>query len=460
MGFLDTIKEFFTVRESAAGQTIDDDEEGWRRLTGDTDRDLAPITQRRAREVSAWLWQANLMANRIIELPLAYLLADGVKLEVNDEEAQAMLNRFWNDPINSMDLKLEKKVRELALFGEQCYPTFVNEHTGHVRLGYLDPALIETVVVDPDNPEQQIGIVTVKDRKGGARRYRVIVNGEEEELFSERTRKIRETFSDGDAFYFNINSLSSGARGRPDLLASADWLDAYDDFLFGEVDRNRYLRAFVWDVTLKGANDDAVKQRAREIAPPSPNSVRVHNDSETWNAVTPDIKSGDTSESARLLRNHVLGGATLPEHWYGGGGDVNRATGESMGDPAFKVMSMRQRTIKYMLEVIARFAIRQWAIKNQRSVDLGDGDFLPSAVFPEMIARDTTRYATALQQVVVAAAMAVERGFISKKLALRMIAAVASQLGVEIDVDEALQEAVSAAQDEKGKDVFPNPLGE
>lgn len=460
MGFLDTIKEFFTVRESAAGQTIDDDEEGWRRLTGDTDRDLAPITQRRAREVSAWLWQANLMANRIIELPLAYLLADGVKLEVNDEEAQAMLNRFWNDPINSMDLKLEKKVRELALFGEQCYPTFVNEHTGHVRLGYLDPALIETVVVDPDNPEQQIGIVTVKDRKGGARRYRVIVNGDEEELFSERTRQIRDTFTDGDAFYFNINSLSSGARGRPDLLASADWLDAYDDFLFGEVDRNRYLRAFVWDVTLKGANDDAVKQRAREIAPPSPNSVRVHNDSETWNAVTPDIKSGDTSESARLLRNHVLGGATLPEHWYGGGGDVNRATGESMGDPAFKVMSMRQRTIKYMLEVIARFAIRQWAIKNQRSVDLGDGDFLPSAVFPEMIARDTTRYATALQQVVVAAAMAVERGFISRKLALRMIAAVASQLGVDIDVDEALQEAVSAAQDEKGKDVFPNPLGE
>jgi hypothetical protein len=460
MGFLDKIKDIFTVRESAAGQTIDDDEEGWRRLTGDTDRDLAPITLRRSREVSAWLWQANVMANRIIELPLAYLLADGVKLEVNDEEAQAMLNRFWNDPINSMDLKLEKKVRELALFGEQCYPTFVNEHNGHVRLGYLDPALIETVVVDPDNPEQQIGIVTVKDRKGGARRYRVIVNGEEEELFSERTRKIRDTFTDGDAFYFNINSLSSGARGRPDLLASADWLDAYDDFLFGEVDRNRYLRAFVWDVTLKGSNPDDVAKRAREIAAPAPNSVRVHNDSEIWAAVTPDIKSGDTSESARLLRNHVLGGATLPEHWYGGGGDVNRSTGESMGDPAFKMMSMRQRTIKYMLEQIARFAIRQWAIKNQRSLDLGDGDFLPSAVFPEMIARDTTRYAAALQQVVVAAAMAVERGFISRKLALRMIAAVASQLGVEIDVDDALDEATKAASKETGKDIFPNPLEE
>ncbi|WP_281983167.1 hypothetical protein [Azonexus hydrophilus] len=457
MRILDMIKGLFTVRE-AAGQTIDDDEEGWRRLTGDTDRDLAPVTLRRSREISAWLWQANLMANRIIELPLAYLLADGVKLEVNDPDAQAMLNRFWNDPINSMDLKLEKKVRELALFGEQCYPAFVNDHSGHVRLGYLDPALIETVVTDPDNPEQPIGIVTVKDKKGGARRYRVIVNGDEDDLFSARTREIRDTFDDGNAFYFNINGLSSGARGRPDLLASADWLDAYDDFLFGEVDRNRYLRAFVWDVTIKGANEEAVKQRARDIEAPAPNSVRVHNDSEVWAAVTPDIKSADTSESARLLRNHVLGGATLPEHWYGGGGDVNRSTGESMGDPAFKMMSMRQRTIKYMLEQIARFAIRQWAQANQKAIDFGDGDFLPSAVFPEMIARDTTRYAAALQQVIAGAAHAVSNGFISKKLALRLIATVASQLGVEIDIDEALQEAIAAEQTEKGKDVFPDPL--
>ena len=41
-----------------------------------------------------------------------------------------------------------------------------------------------------------------------------------------------------------------------------------------------------------------------------------------------------------------------------------------------------------------------------------------------------------------------------------MIAAVASQLGVEIDVDEALDEAITAAATEKGKDVFPNPVEE
>lgn len=457
MGMFDKIKEFFMPLREAAGKTIEDDDEGWRRLTGDSTRDLAPITQRRAREISAWLWQANLLANRIIELPIAFMLADGVKLTVPDPDSQLTLNRFWNDPINCMDLKLEKKVRELAIFGEQCYPAFVNEISGDVRLGYLDPALIETVVSDPDNPEQPIGIVTVKDKHGQARRYRVIVNGDED-VFTKRTQGIRASFSDGECFYFVVNSLSSGVRGRPDLLASADWLDAYDDFLFGEQDRNRYLRSFVWDVTLKGANDEAVTARAKEITPPSPNSVRVHNDSETWTAVSPSLNAADTSESARLLRNHVLGGATMPEHWFGGGGDVNRSTGESMGDPAFKVMSMRQRTIKHILEEIGRYVLRQRAVADNAKVDFGAPEMQVNADFPEMISRDTTKYASALQQVVTAVAMAVDRKFMASKLAIQIIAAIAGQLGVDIDPEKALTDA----QDEAGKkaedDVFTDPL--
>lgn len=473
MGLFQQVKELFSFREAApqtdpeaqaipmreaAGVTVDDDDEGWRRLTGDSMRDLSPVTQQRSREISFWLWQANLMANRIIELPLAFMLAEGVKLTCADPDLQVELDRFWTDPINSMDIKLEKKVRELAIYGEQCYPAFVNESSGRVRLGYLDPALIQTVVVDPDNPEQPIGIVTVKNRHGKPRRFRIIVNGEDEELFTRRTQEIRQSFTDGDCFYFTVNSVSSGVRGRPDLTSSADWLDAYDDFLFGELDRNKYLRAFVWDVTLKGANDELVKQKAREIVPPSPNSVRVHNDSEEWNAVSPDLKSSDTSESARLLRNHVLGGNTVPEHWFGGGGDVNRSTGESMGDPAFKVMSMRQRFIKYMLEEIGRFVVRQTGQKAGMKIDFGNTEQQVAAVFPEMISRDTSRFAAALQQVVSAAAQAVDRKFISSKMALQLISSVAAQLGVEIDVEAALAEAVEEASKSAEKDVFTDPL--
>jgi len=123
----------------AAGTTIDADEEGFRRLSGDKLRDLGPLTQARMQKMAAYLWEVNLVANRIVELQVAFLLAEGVRLEAGDDETQAVLDRFWFDPINQMDLKLAKKVRELALFGEQCWPAFVNEHNGHVRLGYLGP---------------------------------------------------------------------------------------------------------------------------------------------------------------------------------------------------------------------------------------------------------------------------------------------------------------------------------
>lgn len=447
--------------ESAGASVADDDDPSWRRLTGNSNRDLNPLTQARAREISAWLWGGNLLANRLIELPLAFMLAEGVTLTCKDPDAQAVVATFWRDPINNMDRRIVQWARELAVFGEQCYPTFVNEVTGKVRLGYLDPALIETVVTDPDNRAQPIGVVTCKDSHGKSRRYRIIVNGPEEELFTVRTREIRGTFLDGDAFYFAVNDLISGTRGRPDLTASADWLDAYDDYLFGELDRARFLRSFVWDVELRGATPDQVAARAKTMVPPAPNSVRVHNESEKWSAVTPGLSAGDTDSTARLMRNHVLGGRTVPEHWYGGGGDVNRATGESMGDPAVKVMSMRQRELKYILEEIGRYVIRQAFLATGRGEpDFGDPDLDPHAVFPEMATRDTTRYAAALQQVVVAVASAVTQQLMSRRAAVRIIASVAGRLGVEFDPEAELAAAEADAQARAQADVFTTPGSE
>lgn len=453
------IRQSQTVRlVEAAGATVDADDDQWRRLTGSTNRDLAPMTHTRMQNLALYLWESNLLANRLIELPVAYLLAEGVELRVTDPDAQKYLTAFWNDPINNMKRKLKKKVRELLLFGEQCWPAFVNEHNGHVRLGYLDPALIETVVMDPDNAEQPIGIVTTKDRKGRARRYRVVLNGTEEDLFTRRTREIRESFNDGLCFFNRINELSNGTRGRSALLAQIDWLDAYDQFLFGEMDRSQFLRAFMWDVTLSGATEDQIKARARQISAPKPNSVRVHNDAESWAAVTPELGAGESAQNAKLFRNHMLGGATYPEHWYGGADDVNRATGESMSEPTFKVLSSLQSDIGGILEDIGTFVINRKLDPDGRQVFIDpydpDPDLVPEAVWPEMTARDTTRYAAALQQVTAAAVMAINEGLITKGLALRQVNAISGRLGVEFDAESELKAAMQEAADQAEDDIY------
>jgi len=441
--------------KEASGVTIDDDEDEWTKLSGDGKRDLSPVTQSRMQDLALYLWESNLLANRIVELPIAFLLAEGVKIVAEDDFVQEIIDAFWSDPINNMDIKLIKKARELSLFGEQCWPAFVNKHNGHVRLGYLDPSVIETVVTDPDNGEQVIGIISKKDKKGHARRYRVIVNGPEESLFTRRTQAIRETFTSGDCHYFCINDLSNGKRGRSDLLPQIDWLDAYDQFLFGEIERADFMRAFIYDVTLKGATPDEVNERAKTMTPPNPGSVRVHNDSEVWESVSPDLKSQDAAVGARLIRNHIMGGATLPEHWFGGGGDVNRATGESMGEPTYKLFTMRQTYLGYILQSLIAYAIRQKELAlYSKEPDLNAEEYRFTVQWPEMVTKDVTKYSAALSQVVMAVVAAITNELITRERGIQLIEKIAAGLGVEFDASEELDAVLEEIEQSKDQDVY------
>lgn len=465
MSVIDRVKSLFSptapadevaqpLRE-AAGATVADEDEGWRRLTGDGTRDLEPMTQERMQRLGEYLWRTNLLANRLVELPLAYLLAKGVTWRIDDDDANAALQRHWKDGLNAWDIKLPKRARELAVFGEQCWPVFRDEVTGKVRVGYLDPAIIATVVTDPDNAEQPIGIVTKRDRKGVAKRYRVIVNVPEA-AFAERAQQIRTTFADGDCFYFRVNDLCSSTRGTSDLLPQMDWLDAYDQFLFGEVDRAANVRAFIWDVTLTGATPDEVTARSKTITAPRPNSVRVHNEAETWKAESPELNAYDAGQAARLIRNHMLGGATLPEHWYGGAEDVNKSTGSSMTEPTEKMLEMRRTLLGYMLEQVGQYVVRShW--------DRIDGDLTTEqenllgtlrVEWPEMTSKDTSKYAAALQQATSAVVALLAEQLVSRETALRLIAQIAAKLGVEIDVDAELDAALAELPDlfGEGKD--------
>ncbi len=445
----------------AAGTNIDADEDLYRPLSGNNARDLEPMKQDRMQKLAKFLWESNLLADRIIELPLAFMLGDGVRLTSPDEEAQTVLDKFWYDPINKMDLALEEFARELALFGEQCYPVFVNNFNGHVRLGYLDPAQIDSVITDPDNARQPIGIQTKKDAKGNYKRFRVIINAEET-VFGPRARRKRKTYTDGDCFYFRIRGLASGSRGRSDLLPQMDWLDAYDQFLFGDLDRNSSLRAFIWDVTVKGATEAEIIERAKKIELPQFGGVRVHNESEEWTAVSPDMKSNDTSGSARLFRNHVLGGATIPEHWFGGGGDVNRSTAGEMDEPTFKILASRQRRLKYMLEEIGTFVIYQWAEKNGKPNVIDNKDYWVTCELPEMVQRDTTKYAAALQQVVAACVGMMNANLVTREVAIELIMITAKRLGVDKDPKQMLVDvlAMLKKQEEADADLGLDPLPE
>ena len=140
---------------AAVGQSLTDI--GWRRLTGSPTRELPMMDQERAIEVAYWLWKTNPLGNWIIEVVTAFVAAKGTPYTCDNDDVKAVLDAFWKDPVNRMDIHWENFVRELGIYGEQCWPVFTAEQTGRVRLGYIDPAMIDRVFPDPGKRQAQGG---------------------------------------------------------------------------------------------------------------------------------------------------------------------------------------------------------------------------------------------------------------------------------------------------------------
>lgn len=401
------------------GLRIDADDHQYRRLSAHYGRDLSSFTHERMLEIAYYLYDRNPLAHRIVELTKDFVVGGGVNYRTESPEVQEILDDFWNDPINNWDLKQHERVLELGLFGEQCYPVFVNPYNGRVRLGSLDPVKICDVQTNSENAEEVRNIIP----KGTDTQPLRVIHLDEQPNSPTFNRLV------GDCFFFAINKVSNAARGRSDLLCLVDWIDGYEQFLFNRIDRSALISAFVWDVTLEGMNAEEIAAWLKNNPSPKPGSVRAHNEKVQWKAVSPDLGAHDAIEEARLLRNFILSGAGFPEHWFAEGGQINRATAAEMGVPTLKRLSARQRYFRYMLEYIFRFVIDQ-AVIHGRIPQQTDTRF--QVILPELSQRDTEKTAVSLERLCKALAVAEERGWLSKEMAGKMFVDFSAQLGGKI----------------------------
>jgi hypothetical protein len=409
---------------------VDPDEDQWRRITGNTDRDLSPLAQERTLQVAYYLFETDPLARRIIQMSRDYVVAEGVQFEAKDDRVQQVLTRFWKDPVNNFELYFPQEVLELGLWGEQCYPVYVNPVDGFVRKAYLDPARIAQVHLDPDN----------------ARVVRTIqLHGLGEASMSKTLAAVSPDlnaygqtygFQTGEAFYFRVNNVTTASRGRSDLVALADYLDMYNQFLFNRGERAAFGNAWIWDVLLKGMKEGEIKDFLQKHPPPKPGSIRAHNENVEWTCVAPDLKAYDASIDARMLKNYILGGAGFPEHFFAEGGGTNRATAAEMGEPVVKHLTSRQCQVKAMLAAQFEFAIDQAQMRRvlpagiNREYDL---------FFPEISTKDLQKIGTVMVQAAQALMIADSQGWVTPETAARAFCQIASMLGPDLEVAEDIQ---------------------
>lgn len=417
--------------------------------------------------------RASDLSQRTVEAlerdPGAPIAPKGLPPVVDDEptsdELRAVLDRHWNDPDNNWPLKQHDRVTGLGVWGEQLYPAFVNPTTGHVKLGRIDLRRIKEVRTDPEN-EERVVAVALHPLAGETRGkvYRVVhvheavdsaegapsesegylVGAEDDarEGGSKGGSKGAETY-DGTCFYFAVNRIQGAKRGHSDLLTLIDMIDAYGSLLMNGIDSAAQKNSFIWDVLLTGADDAAIADFKRKNAkPPKPGAVRVHNENVTWTAVSPDLGATQHVELARLYRVHILGGAGLPEHWYGEGDSATRATAAEMSAPVLRRLKSRQTYVTSMIQDVLRFQVDQ-AILAGEIRGTPETKKRVTVHAPEFEAGDVAIGAAALAQSTNALAVAEDRGWVTRDTARKGFAAVASHLGVTINAD-AEKDAIEA----------------
>ena len=429
----------------------DPNNEGYRRAGGEQTRaDMSPMSQDAMLALAYYLYDSSGLCKRFVRDTKNFVLGEGVTFSVandtDDGAAQQVLNDFWTDPFNQMNLRLPKRIEFFGLLGEQCWPTVVNPHNGRVQTTYVDPQNIAQVRTLAGWPEiaGQVVIQTARGIQGKTMRCVLPQLNYAEPGFN---------LLSGDCFFFSINNPPNDPRGRSDLIHLFDFISGFEEGLFDELDRLKQIKAYVWDVTLKGATDEQIREFLSKNPAPKSGSVRAHNEQVEWKAVTPDLKSGDNKSLFDLMKNYLSACMNRPDSWLGSGGKAYQTEADLMGEPTFKDLGERQRYVKYIIEQVLQFALDQAQIHRALPAPKdGAARYQPVVDLPEMSTKDVKRITEALTALATSLTVAQTNGWLTKDTAAKIYASVAGQAGVEIDAAAEIEALAGGAEDDATAD--------
>jgi len=410
-----------------------DEDHFWRRLSDNFyQKDVIPSTYLEIHNQCYEAYNANPLAFAIIELTTSFVLGEGVTVSANNKRVQQVIDAFWDNPENRMEERVYSLCTELALYGEIFVHFFVNQYDGSVVVRQIDPSLIDQIETDPEDIEKPL-----RYHRRPIGQTMMATSGDPPPKFD----PTRPADTQGQWFVAGkevlqvaINKVSNAKRGKSDLATLLPWLRRYKDWLTDRVRINKFKAAFLWDVSLTGADKKTIDRKKMEYAyPPEPGSVIIHNEAEKWTAVEPNINANDASEDGRQIKLMVAVGASLPEHYLADGDNGNRATAAEMSLPTLLKFKRRQRTIKYLLTCILDRVIEE-ATKAGKLGPRVDTSY--EITFPEIDSGEHLVLAQSTNFLVQALSNAKAHGWVSNETAMRLIF---EFCGEEIDVAEELQ---------------------
>lgn len=154
-----------------------------------------------------------------------------------------------------------------------------------------------------------------------------------------------------------VNITSYEKRGRSDLLAPLLYFKYYEDYMQARLIRAKNEAAFIWDVTIKGGDEDlqAYISGTESMIDVPPGSENVHNDVIERKPLSPVLSAAMNDHVSADILSVVAMGTSIPASFFGtinSGGGATKAGALVNTEPVVKKMAERQNKMKTLLRQI------------------------------------------------------------------------------------------------------------
>lgn len=320
-------------------------------------RDRFPADRSELLEQCLEAWRTNPLARRIVELTSQYVVGGGITLESRQPAVQRFLDAWWNHRLNQMPRRVFEWCDELTRSGELFIALFTDA-AGMSYLRAIPAAAITRVETASNDLEQEIAYF-------------------EQPLAKEERRwKAYDPTSDvpdedgtfrAVMLHYAVNRPVGAVRGESDLAPLLKWLTRYSAWLEDRARLNRFRQTFLYAVRARFSSEAErlARQAALNSNPPTPGSILVTDESETWDVISPKLDSVEANTDGLALKKMIASGAGLPLHFLAEPESATRTTAEAAGGPTYRHFEERQEYFLWLLSDLLRAVLRRRALVNR-----------------------------------------------------------------------------------------------
>jgi hypothetical protein len=388
---LPELAEFITEASQQVEQELSLEDSGWINLSNA--KDTINATSRKSYVLQSRLYEAkDPLAKQAIRLWVDYTFGTGMEWSCESERVTAVLDSFYNSPLNSKVLSprgQRRCTKKLLIDGELFYAIFLSRAGSTIRL--IDPLEITEIITDTDDSDNEMYYKREWTDNQGKQHTNYYASYTNIKNAPAKT-STGDTISGGEkgvvVYRFPLDNTSQ--RGLPLLLPALDWIKQYRRFLASRVAIMLALTRFAWKNKVKGGSAAVASVKAvldNQQVPAG--SMIFENEANNMQPIKTDTGSANAYQDGRMLKLQVAAATGIPEQYFGDISIGNLATAKTVELPMMKMFQSFQSVCAGAYDDIDRIILDYYGVKYEHI----DRDF--PAIAPE----DTASMAIALGQI-------------------------------------------------------------